>query len=180
MGFFITFFSSAQEIKDFSLPNIADGKNVSLEYFKEKAGVILIFFNHECPYNTYYLERIKKISVDFQEVPLLLIHTGSAPPDSPNSMKEFYRQQNLKVPYLSDKTGVAMEMFNAKKTPEVFLIKIKSGAYHIFFHGSIDDNPQVEDDVQKYYLKDALTAMLKGTEPTIKETRPIGCALQKP
>jgi predicted S18 family serine protease len=59
---FIHSIAIAQVVQNFSLTNVADGKIVSLEDFSSKAGIVIIFISNNCPYDGYYLNRIKTLA----------------------------------------------------------------------------------------------------------------------
>jgi hypothetical protein len=65
--------------------------------------------------------------------------------------------------------------FGATRTPEAFLFD-KGGK--LVYHGTIDDNHEEADKVQKRYLKDALDAVSSGKTPAVQETKSLGCTIK--
>ena len=47
----------------------------------------------------------------------------------------------------------------------------------LVYHGAIDDNRD-ETGVSQHYLRDALDAVLAGTDPAVAETPPVGCTVK--
>ena len=45
------------------------------------------------------------------------------------------------------------------------------------YHGAIDDSRD-EEHVAVHYLRDALEALLRGDDPPIGETHPVGCTVK--
>ena len=45
------------------------------------------------------------------------------------------------------------------------------------YHGAIDDSRD-EEHVRSDYLRDALDAVLRGDDPPIGETHPVGCTVK--
>ena len=170
----------SQQVKDFSLPNAVDGKTVSLAQFKSYEWLMLVFTSNECAYDNYYRERLALLGAAYrQSVPLLLINAHPEPSESLAAMQLKYRQWALDVPYLADKQQVVMTLLEAKKSPEVFLLRKKDGLYTVMYRGSIDDNPQVPGDVDRSYLKEAIDSLTAGKKPEWSTTRPVGCTIRK-
>lgn len=170
--------SHAQQIQDFTLVNAMDGKNVSLKDYSSGAGVLVIFVSNSCPYDEYYLNRIKKLTQEYNsKVPVLFINSN--PNELAESMQKRGQQCGFTVPYLADKNQTVMQQFNVSKNPEAVLLKNSGGQFSVFYRGAIDDNPQVESDVRQAYLKNALDALLAGKPVQNKEVRPMGCTIRK-
>ena len=170
----------AQQVKNFSLVNVSNDQNVSLETFPSCSGLIIIFTSNVCPYDEYYRNRITKLAHTYQDrVPLLLVNSNTDPNESKENMVKKARQLNLSMPYLADKDQVLMTNFDAKKSPEAFLLKNDNGKFTIVYRGAIDDNAQVEADIRHNYLRDAIDIMLTNQKIATPEVRPVGCNLRK-
>lgn len=170
--------SYAQEIKDFSLTNVKDGKSVSLSNYSSASGIVVVFTSHECPYDNYYKERLKELVTAYSgKVQFLLINSNQEPQESAEQMAIHY--SDLGVPYLADKNQTAMETFSARKSPEVFLLSKTNGKFAVVYSGAIDDNPQVAKDVKQTFLKDALTKVLAGEKIETVSQRAVGCTIRR-
>lgn len=175
----ITYYTgSAQQVPDFTLVNAMNDKNVSLSDYTNYAGVLIIFTSNACPYDGYYLNRIKKFSQDYKsKIPVLLVNSNTN--ESPEAMRKYGDQCGFTTPYLADKEQTLMQSLGATKSPEAFLLKNSGRKFSIEYRGAIDDNPQVESDVHDALLKNAVEAMLAGKAIQTKEARPVGCTLRK-
>lgn len=171
--------ASAQQVTNFSLNNVLNGKPVTLDTYPSCAGLIIIFTSNACAYDEYYRDRIAKISSTHQDVPLLLVNAGLEPPESIENMKRKAKELGLNVPYLVDKEQKLMRQLGATKTPQVFLLKNNNGKFSVVFNGAIDDNPQVAADVRHAYLEDAIDIMLTNQKIETPEVRPVGCTIRK-
>lgn len=168
----------SQQVKDFSIINVIDGKTVVLGDFKEGPGLIIIFMLNNCPFDDYYLGRIKSLTQ--YNVPLLLVNSSPDAVESNENMSKRVSQLGLSVPYLADKDQLLMLDLNAHKSTEAFLLKNSNGKFNVFYHGAIDDNPQVAGDVKNSYLKDAISKMLAGqNSEAAVEVRAVGCNIRK-
>jgi hypothetical protein len=169
-----------QQVNNFELVNVVNNQSVSLDTYPSCEGMVVIFVTNNCPYDEYYRNRISKISQTYQDrVPVLLVNSSVEATDSKENMVRMAKQKNLSLPYLSDKEQTLMTNLDAKKSPEAFLLKNQNGNFTVVYRGAIDDNPQVEADVRKNYLKDAIDIMLANQQIATKEVRPVGCNLKK-
>jgi len=180
---FILFFPavlSGQQLESFSLPNVLNNQQVSLETYPSCEGMVIIFTSNNCPYDEYYRTRINKLSQTYQDkVPVLLVNSNIDITDSKEKMAEKAKQLNLSIPYLADKDQSLMAKLDARKSPEAFLLKNQNGKFTVIYRGAIDDNPQVEADVRQNYLRDAIDIMLTNQKVETGEVRPAGCSLKK-
>ncbi len=167
-------------IQNFTLTNVADGSTPSLENYSNTAGVAVVFTSNDCPYDRYYLKRIKNLVNTYQgKVQFLLINSYQEPGESEEKMKEAFTRWNLNIPYLSDKEQIAMSSLGAKKSPEVFLLKHDGKNYTIVYSGAIDDNPQVESAVNQAYLKTAIEKLLSKNKLEIQTEHAVGCSIRR-
>jgi hypothetical protein len=172
--------SWSQELKDFNLVNVVNGQPISLSTYPSCSGLVIVFTSNACPYDEYYRNRINAIAKSYTDkVPVLLVNSSPDATENNDSMEKKAKQLNLTIPYLADKNQTVMTMLNAKKSPEVFLLKNNGEKFSVVYRGAIDDNPQVEADVRHSYLKDAIDIMLANQTVATPEVRPVGCNLKK-
>jgi peroxiredoxin len=167
-----------QEVKNFTLTNAKDGKEVSLASYSSAKAVVIVFTSHECPFDNYYKERLKGLIQAYAgKIQFLMINSNTEEQESAEQMAIHYT--DLQVPYLADKDQVVMTNFGAKKTPEVFLLTSPGGKSVITYSGAIDDNPQAAKDIRQYFLKDAIEKVLSGEKTVIPTQRATGCTIRK-
>ncbi|MGK9475258.1 thioredoxin family protein [Melioribacter sp. OK-6-Me] len=163
---------------DFSLEGV-DGKTYSLDSFKEKEALIVIFSCNHCPYVQAYEDRIIKIQEDYAgRVQVVAINSNDDvkyPEDSFEEMKIRAEKKKFNFPYLRDETQETARAYGATHTPEIFLFDKKR---ELRFHGKIDDNWQEPAAVKQNYLRDALDELLSGKEISVPETFTIGCTIK--
>jgi len=168
----------AQEVKNFTLKNVKDGKEVSLNNYSSSRAVVIVFTSHECPFDNYYKDRLKGLIQSYAgKVQFLLINSNAEDQESAEQMTIHYT--DLQVPYLADKDQMVMASLGAKKTPEVFLITHAAGKFNIVYSGAIDDNPQTAKDVRQSFLKDAIEKVLAGEKIEAATQRVTGCTIRK-
>lgn len=181
LGLIIITFSvvvQAQDVKNFTLINIRDGKEISLSNYLSSKAVVIIFTSHECPFDYYYKERIKNLIQTYAgKVQFLLVNSNTEAPESAEQMAIHYT--DLPIPYLADKEQIAMGILAPKKTPEVFLLTPVSGKFLIAYRGAIDDNPQAAKDVKNSFLQEAIEKILANQKIDISTQRATGCTIRK-
>ncbi|MBZ8180624.1 thioredoxin family protein [Oscillatoria salina] len=169
-----------QYAPDFELPGI-DGQVHHLSRYLEKFRVVAVIFicNH-CPYVRLYLDRLKEIQDRFESEGFTAIginanDTDKYPEDSFEKMKSFAMEKKLNFPYLWDPSQDVANCFDARVTPEVFLI---DNAGVVRYRGKIDDRPEDPEAVQNHYLRDNIVALLSSEQVTTSITEAIGCTIK--
>jgi peroxiredoxin len=90
-------------------------------------------------------------------------------------MQQRAKEAGMKFPYVVDATSSVAKAFGATRTPEAFLFD-KNGK--LVYHGAVDDNKEDPKAVTNPYLKNALDAVVAGTDVAVKETKSIGCGIK--
>jgi thioredoxin-related protein len=156
------------------------GKQVSLNELKTNKGLLVIFSCNTCPYVIKSEGRIKSIT-DFclsNGIGCAIINSNEAQRNEEDSFEEmikYYTNQKLKCAYLIDEKSQLADAFGAAKTPHCFLFNSKT----LIYKGAIDDNIKDPSAVKAFYLKDALTSLLKNERPQMQETKSIGCSIKR-
>ncbi len=170
---------SKSQVKDFQGLDVRSNQSVSLNDYKSKKAVVVIFTSNVCPYSVYYEGRITQLVSDFNnEVQFLLVNSHKDDKESTEEMKNKISTWGINVPYIADKDGKIMQSFKARKSPEVYLLKSGSNGFSVFYKGAIDNNPQVASDVKDQYLKKNIQSLISGGSPSTQSTRPIGCMIK--
>lgn len=179
--FALTYFgfsSQAQTVKNFTLPNLLDNSNFSLESYKDKKAVVIFFTSTRCPYTRFYKDRIVKLAQEYQakSVAFILINAESTD-EASEAMRKEANAYNL--PYLFDKGLAVTSQLGASKTPETFVLESNLGHFTMKYYGAIDDNPQMASEVSEFYLKDAIEAVLNKANLNYNTQKPAGCTINR-
>jgi peroxiredoxin len=167
---------------DFSLKNI-DGKMVSLSQYPEAKGFVVIFTCNHCPFAKAYQDRIIALDKKYKSkgYPVIAINPNDpeiVPEDSYDEMKKRAKEKGYTFPYLFDEKQVVYKKYGATRTPHVFLLKKENNDLVVKYIGTIDDNYQDAEAVQKTYLADAIEALLHNKNPNPDFTKAIGCTIK--
>lgn len=163
----------------FNLPNI-DGKKYSLDDFKDKKLLVIIFTCNHCPTAKAYEDRIIKIQNDYADkgVQIVAINPNddkAYPEDSFEQMKIRAREKGFPFPYLRDEDQSVALAYMPLRTPDVYVF---DESRRLRYRGAIDDNWKEPDKVTVNYLKEALDALLNGKDPNVKEVQAVGCTIK--
>jgi hypothetical protein len=135
--------------------------------------------NH-CPYALAWHERIIGVAGDYsgRGVRMLAINPNDAeryPRDSLESMRErVARGEFAGVPYLRDETQQIARAYDAKTTPDLFVI---DAAGTVRYRGA-PDRDYDDPEQNAAWLRAALDAVLEGRDPEPAETQPVGCSIK--
>lgn len=172
-----------RRIENFSLPDARNGRDVSLNDFQQRKVLVVLFTSNHCPYSRLYEERFTALVKEYagKDVAFIIINPNDpreSKDDSREEMETKARSWGIDVPYLADENQQIARMFGASKTPEVFVLSNRSNRFSIVYSGAIDDNPQVARDVNQYYAKQAIDAVLQDKIVNTPHKRPVGCMIK--
>lgn len=167
---------------DFSLKNI-DNKKVSLKDFKNAKGYIVIFTCNHCPYAQAYEDRIVALDKKYKKLgyPVIAINPNNPEKQKDDSfelMKVKAKEKGFTFPYLFDEGQKIYPQYGATKTPHVYILQKTSKGNVVKYIGAIDDNYGDESAVKSKYVENAVDALLKNKEVSVKETKAIGCSIK--
>jgi len=169
---------------DFTLKDLA-GKEHTLSALKGKT-VVLEWVNYECPfvkkhYASKNMQKLQKAATNDGVVWLAIC--SSAPGKQGNETPETAETKTVALgsaasAYLVDASGTVGKLYNAKTTPEMFVIN-KEGT--LVYMGAIDDKPNPSPasiDGALNYVGKALAEIADGKPVTTPSTKPYGCSVK--
>ncbi len=157
-----------------------DGKMMTFNDVKGDKGTLVIFSCNHCPWVIAWEDRIVELGNRYMTQGIGVIQVNSNDPskkagDGFEGMVKRYDEKNFKFPYVVDETSDVARSFGAERTPEFFLFD-KMGK--LVYHGTIDDNAQEPEKVDKKYLQNALDALISGAKIDVSETKSLGCSIK--
>ena len=162
------------EAPTFSLPD-TDGA----EHSPGGAPATLVVFTcNPCPYALAWHDRLAAVARDYGDVKVLAISSNDAeryPRDSFDAMRErVVADGGWPMPYLYDESQEVARAYDAKTTPDCFVIDADG---RIAYRGAPDADHQ-DPSLDAAWLREALDAVLAGEEPARAETKPVGCSIK--
>ena len=165
----------------FSLLNVLNNQNETLEELKGEKGTLIIFMCNHCPYVIHLLNGIIDTAKDFSKKGILTIAISSNsiithPQDGPKKMKEIGISKKFPFPYLYDKSQKVAKEFKAACTPDFYLFDDK---LELFYRGRYDlSRPGNEIPVSGDDLHKASDLMLQKLSNSDVQYPSIGCSIK--
>jgi peroxiredoxin len=169
---------------DFSLPDLS-GKQHELSDYKGKY-VVLEWVNFGCPFvkKHYGSENMQKLQKEFADKGVVWLSICSSAPgkqgnESPEAAKKGISEFGWAASaYLQDEDGKVGKLYNAKTTPEMFVVDPEGT---LIYAGAIDDKPTPDPSTVKgsnNFVKAALTEATAGKDVSVPSTKPYGCSVK--
>lgn len=166
---------------EFDLPEVTDGRNVSLSDFASKRALLVMFICRHCPYVRHVRGELARLGRDFadSEVGIVAISSNDVdayPEDRPESLAEEARGAGYVFPYLFDESQAVAKAYTAACTPDFFLFDANR---ELSYRGQLDGSrPSNGLPVTGKDLRAAIAAVLSG-EPVSEDQRAsIGCGIK--
>jgi peroxiredoxin len=161
---------------DFKLATL-DGKPFSLsEAAREKNAVVVMFIATQCPYSNAYNDRMREMAIAYEKQGVLFVGINSNKTEPRDEVAAHAKKHGLTFPLMKDPDNKVADLYNARHTPEIFLVD-KSGTLR--YHGRIDENYEQPSKVASPDLKNALDALLANKPIAKAETKAFGCSIKR-
>ena len=127
---------------DFSLPNVATGKTVSLGDFAAQRALLVMFVCAHCPYVVHVQPEIARLAADYagRNLGIVAITANDAaqyPQDAPAPSAAMARAAGWPFPLLYDESQAVAKAFTAACTPDFFLF---DAARQLAYRGQLDSS----------------------------------------
>lgn len=160
----------------FSLP-ATDDRIYSLDSFRDASLLVLVFSCNHCPYIVGSEERMMSFARDYAPCGVAFVainsnETEGHPADDFAHMKQRAAERNFPFPYLRDEDQSVALAYGALRTPHYYVFDAER---KLRYTGRMDDNPRMPGLETTHELRDAVDDLLRGDEPRVALTNPIGC-----
>lgn len=175
-------------VPDFNLPGV-DGKQYSLEGFRDADILVIVFTCNHCPTAQAYEDRIKQLAADYKDRKVAVVAISPNDPqavrldelgytdvgDSLEDMKIRARDKDFNFPYLYDgENQKVSRAYGPVATPHVFVF---DRARKLRFVGRIDDSDKPER-VTSHDTHNVIEALLAGKPVPMEKTKTFGCSIK--
>jgi peroxiredoxin len=167
-----------RHIPNFVLPDTA-GRQVALADFDENKFVVAVFMGTECPIGNAYVPNLAELRKRYADKGVQFIGINSNLSDSASSVAKHAKEYKIAFPVLVDKDQAIADLFEAKRTPEVFVL---DGQRNIRYRGRIDDRfgyLYKRAESRRQELEEALKELLAGKDVSVPETEAVGCLITR-
>src|SRR6185437_14133394 len=165
----------------FRLPEVVTGQTVTLEQFKEKKALLVMFICRHCPYVKHVQGELARIGADYAASPLGIAAISSNdaaayPGDAPASLREMSLELGFRFPLCYDESQEVARAFRAACTPDFFLF---DEGRCLVYRGQLDDSrPQSKTPVTGRDLRSAMEAVLNGRPVSPDQMPSLGCNIK--
>jgi peroxiredoxin len=155
---------------EFTLPDL-DGRIHMLSDYRGRI-VIVNFWSAECPHSERFDTDITAcLSQWGADVALLSIASNANEPEG--RLAAVARQRKIPV-VLTDADHSVADRYAAQTTPQAFLIDRRG---ILRYRGAVDDVSFKQREPTRFYLQEAVEALLKDRLPEITEVQAFGCTI---
>ncbi len=165
---------------DFSLPDY-DGKLVSLNDFRGRKGLLVVFMCNHCPYVRHVAPELSKLADEYQQRGVGVVGISSNdilahPDDAPEKMKIEAVLQGYRFPYLYDADQAIAAAYHAACTPDFYLF---DADFKLVYRGQLDETrPKQGVAPNGKDLRTALDALLTGQAIAQPQRPSLGCNIK--
>ena len=166
---------------DFSLPEPATGKMVSLGDFQTAPALLVMVICNHCPFVKHLRHGLAQFARDYQAKGLAIVaisanDVANYPDDSPAKMAEEAKTFGYPFPYLYDESQAISKAYRAACTPDFFLFDADR---KLVYRGQFDGSrPSNNLPVTGADLRTATDAVLAGQSVAVEQKPSIGCNIK--
>lgn len=166
---------------DFSLPDVVSGRLFSLDSFRDKEVLVVMFICHHCPYVKHVKTELARLGEDYGTSRVGLIAISSNDPavaaeDSPDGLRQMVRDWGLKYPVCYDESQAIARAYAAACTPDFYVFDRNR---RLAYRGQLDDSrPGNGKPVTGTDLRAAIDALLAGNTVKADQYPSLGCNIK--
>lgn len=175
MIFFIAIFivSKAYSVpKEYNGINLLSDKLLTID-LKSKKYIVAYFLSSSCPCSQVHFDHLNKLQKKFKNFSFIGFHSSKS--ITKKAAIKYFSKFKINFPILLDRDLRYANIFKAVKTPHVFVLDMKGD---LLYQGGATDsrNPK---RAKHFYLKDALTQISSGENIKVKNSKTLGCYIQR-
>ncbi|HEV3442997.1 MAG TPA: redoxin domain-containing protein [Gemmataceae bacterium] len=153
------------------------GKVVPLRDLRGKKATVVVFLSFECPVSKSSCQPLAQLSGKYPEVAFIGLTTSDE--ETLGQIALYAEEFKLPFPILKDERRAAAQAFQARTTPEAFVL---DADMVLRYRGRIDNayaaRLRKNTQVTRHDLQQALDEILAGKSVSTPATQAVGCAIQ--
>jgi len=134
--------------------------------------VVVNFWSAECPWSERADQHLVSIASQFAGK-VCILPVASNQNESRELINRVMQQRKLEL-VLLDRGGFLADAWGAQTTPHAFVI---DAAGSLRYQGAVDDVTFRKRNPERFYVEEAVRALLAGELPEIAKTQPYGCTI---
>ncbi len=155
---------------DFELPDL-NGRPHRLGDYRGKI-VVVNFWSCECPHSERADQILRAASIRWEKE-VVILPIASNRNETIQSLNEISKVRRLSIVLVDVEHSVA-DLYDAQTTPHIFVID-RNGLLR--YRGAVDDATFRQRKPTRFFLDEAVGALLEGRLPALTETPAYGCAI---
>jgi len=160
-----------QPVPDFALPDLKGNLHRLSDYHRRI--VVVNFWSAECPWSERADAHLMAVMRQLMDrVSVLTI--ASNVNESSEMINDAAQKRKLELVLRDSGEGGVCDLFGAQTTPHAFVID-PGGILR--YRGAVDDVTFRKRKAERWYVEEAVEAVLDGRIPEIQETAPYGCTI---
>jgi peroxiredoxin len=172
---------------DFSLPDVATGKTVSLADFAHLDALLVVFLCAHCPYVHHVAPELARVAKDYADKSVAIVgitanDVAQYPDDAPEPTAKWAKGAGFTFPILFDESQAVAKAYTAACTPDLFVF---GPARTLVYRGQVDESRPSRGadrpgrgELNGKDLRAALDAVLAGTPVDERQMPSIGCNIK--
>ncbi len=165
---------------DSGLPDLTLASTNGQSYALRKAVAdarftVFVFFSAHCQCLSAHDERLMELARDYQTQGVQFFLVDSEAGDALERDRSEAQRRQYPFPILADPGGRLAQAFGVRFATTTLVVDPMG---NVRYHGGIDSEKRTPDPAGRFYLKEALAALLAGKTPEFTETKSLGCYLR--
>jgi len=176
-----TMLSLGTEAPPFALLDTVSGQTITLETFRDKKALLVMFICKHCPFVKHVKDELARIGKDYADKPLGIVAVSSNdaanyPGDAPENLKAMAEEAGFNFPFCYDESQDVAKAYTAACTPDFFLFDADR---KLVYRGQLDDSrPDNGKPVTGADLRAAIDQTLAGQTPPPEQKPSAGCNIK--
>ena len=166
---------------EFALVDVVSEETISLETFKDKKALLVMFICPHCPFVKHVQQELANIGKDYATKSLGIVAISANditthPDDAPDKMKIMAETLGFTFPFCYDESQEVAKAYTAACTPDFFLFDSNQT---LVYRGQLDESrPGNDIPVTGEDLRKAIEATLADQAIEFEQKPSIGCNIK--
>ncbi|MGO9832415.1 MAG: redoxin family protein [Myxococcaceae bacterium] len=136
---------------------------------------VFVFFSAHCQCLTAHDDRLTQLARGYEPKDVQFFLVDSEVGDALERDRTEAQRRQYPFPILADPGGRLAQAFGVRFATTTLVV---DSAGNVRYHGGIDSEKRQPNPAGRFYLKEALSALLAGKAPDFTETKSLGCYLR--
>jgi hypothetical protein len=159
-----------------TVPVVAAGGPSLDELTRGAPLTVVVFFSSHCPCQRAHDERLRALAARYEQARVRFVLVDAEADADPQRDELEARARRYPFPILADPSGSLADSLGAEYA--TYTVVLDAGQ-RVRYQGGIDSDKQHLTDDARFYLRDALDALVAGRDPAVPVGKTLGCVLRR-